>query len=41
MKNKILKEISEFCKICNSHNNCLEEKCILYRIEKIILEKKI
>lgn len=39
MKNKILKEITDFCKICNSNNNCPEEECVLYRIEKLILEK--
>lgn len=40
MKIKILTEITNFCKECNSHNCCPEEDCILFRIEKIILKEK-
>lgn len=36
MGNKILLEISNFCEACLSHENCPEEECVLYRIEKII-----
>lgn len=39
MKDKILIEISDFCECCLSHEECPEEECVLYRIEKIILEK--
>ena len=40
MKNKILIEITNFCRECNSHECCPEEECILYRIEQLILEMK-
>ncbi len=40
MKNNILLEISEHCKIRSTYGKCIEEKCVLYRIEKLILEKK-
>ncbi len=40
MGNKILKEITEFCKECASHECCSEEYCVLYRIEQIITNKK-
>ena len=39
MKDKILNEISNFCEICLSHDNCPEEDCVLFRIEKIVLKK--
>lgn len=35
MKNKILLEITDFCFDCPLH-----EKCILFRIEKIICKKE-
>lgn len=40
MKNKILKEIHDFCEECPSHECCPEEECVLYKIEQIILNKK-
>jgi len=40
MKKKILLEIANFCESCASHECCPEEDCILFRIEKLILEKK-
>lgn len=40
MKNKILLEIAKFCENCSSNCCCPEDECILYRIEKILLEKK-
>lgn len=40
MKNKIKNEISNFCKECISNNNCPESECILYRIEKLIINNK-
>lgn len=39
IKNKILLEISKYCEICISHENCPEEECVLYRIEEIILKR--
>jgi len=39
MKNKILLEISNFCKTCGSNCCCPEEECILFRIEKILIKK--
>jgi len=38
MKEEILTEITDFCRECPSHENCPEEGCVLYRIEKIIEE---
>lgn len=40
MKNKILLEIANFCEGCNCNYCCPEDECILFRIEKIITEKK-
>lgn len=34
----VLKEISDFCETCPSHKKCIEDKCVLYRIEEIILK---
>lgn len=38
MKRNILLEISNFCETCSSHENCPEEECVLYRIEKLLLK---
>ena len=38
MKNKILLEITEFCKGCNSNCCCPEDECILFRIEEILVD---
>lgn len=40
MKNKILLEITDFCFDCPLHKKCIEEKCVLFRIEKIICKKE-
>lgn len=40
MKQKILIEITNFCKTCCSSSCCPEEDCVLFRIEKIILQQK-
>ena len=40
MKNRILLEIANFCEECNSNCCCPEEECVLFRIEKILLEKR-
>ncbi len=32
----ILKEIMDFCESCPSSQDCPEDECVLYRIEKII-----
>lgn len=36
MKEEILTEITDYCFNCPKHENCPEEDCVLYRIEKII-----
>lgn len=36
MEEKILTEITDFCRECPSHEKCPEEDCILFRIEQII-----
>lgn len=33
---QIMNEITEACEHCNFLNRCLEEDCVLYRIEKIL-----
>lgn len=40
MKNKVLLEITDFCFNCPIHEKCIEEKCVLFRIEKIICKKE-
>ena len=40
MKEKILNEIAECCENCPMHEHCPEKACILFRIEKIIENKK-
>lgn len=40
MKNKVLLEITDFCFDCHLHEKCIEEKCVLFRIEKIICKKE-
>lgn len=34
----ILLEIVEYCEICPIKDKCIEEECVLYRIEIIILK---
>lgn len=36
MKEEILKEISDFCAECASNECCVENDCVLYRIERIV-----
>ena len=36
---QIMNEISEFCRECESCTNCPEEDCILFRIERIIVDE--
>lgn len=37
MKEKVLNEITNFCnEECSSKENCPENECVLYRIEKIV-----
>ncbi len=40
MENKVLLEITDFCFDCPIHEKCVEEKCVLFRIEKIICKKE-
>ena len=42
MEEKILNETTTYCETCPKRECCLEEDCILYRIEQILLkhEKK-
>ena len=37
---KIMNEITDFCEQCPSKDCCPEEDCVLFRIEKILFEKK-
>ena len=36
IRNKILNETTSICFNCNLRERCLEEKCVLFRIEKIV-----
>jgi len=36
---KTLTEIMEFCESCKNRECCLEEECVLYRIEQIMISK--
>lgn len=38
-EDKIMNEITEFCRDCESCQNCPEEDCILFRIERIIVDE--
>ena len=38
MKDDILFEISEYCQICPLCYKCIEEDCVLFRIEQLVLE---
>lgn len=40
MEEQIKLEIASFCEECPSHENCPEDECVLFRIEKIILESE-
>jgi hypothetical protein len=40
MKDKILDEITSFCEGCNSKDCCIENDCVLFRIEQIVLEEQ-
>ena len=37
---EILNEITSVCENCKLHENCREEECALYRIEKIVEGEK-
>lgn len=34
---RIMKEISECCETCFLREKCIEEECVLFRIEKIVV----
>lgn len=40
MKNKVLLEITNYCMNCQEHECCPEDECILFRIEKIMENRK-
>ena len=41
MEDKILDEITTFCNEgCPSRTCCLEDECVLFRIESIILKRR-
>jgi hypothetical protein len=39
-EDKIMNEITNFCENCKSHECCHEEECILFRIERIIVDRE-
>ena len=36
MKDKILFEVLEYCDSCNLKEKCIEEECVLFRIEELV-----
>ena len=36
LKEKILIETTTFCEDCPNREKCLEEECVIFRIEKIL-----
>lgn len=38
MTNEILTDITDFCSECPKHESCLEEECILFRIEQRLVK---
>lgn len=36
MIDEILTEITDYCENCPYHEKCVEEECILFRIEQIV-----
>lgn len=40
MQEKVLEETTEVCLECPNREKCLEEACVLFRIEKIIEDNK-
>lgn len=40
MTNEILKEITNCCENCKSHECCPEEECAIYKIEQLILNNE-
>lgn len=39
MEEKILLEITNYCESCPCHEKCVEQECVLFRIEKLIEEE--
>ena len=39
-EDQIMNEITEFCRDCNSCDKCPEDDCILFRIERIIVDER-
>jgi hypothetical protein len=39
-EDQIMNEITEFCRDCKSCECCPEEECILFRIERIIVDRE-
>lgn len=40
MEDKILNETTSFCNECPIKEHCIEEECVLFRIEQIVLENE-
>ena len=40
MEEIILLEIAKYCEECPIHDKCIDEECVLYRIEVIILKEE-
>ena len=40
LENEILSEIYSYCENCKNRLSCVENECILFRIENLIINKK-
>ena len=40
IEDKILNETTTYCESCPYKEKCVEEECVIYRIEKIVTEEK-
>ena len=40
IRNKILNETTNFCLNCNLREKCIEKQCVIFRIEKIIEDRR-
>lgn len=40
LRNKVLNETTNFCLECNLREKCIEEECVIFRIENIIEDRR-
>ncbi|MBQ9072289.1 MAG: hypothetical protein IJY25_03960 [Bacilli bacterium] len=40
IRDKVLNETTNHCLNCNLREKCIEEECVIYRIEKIVEQRR-